>query len=117
VNRVREDWISDSWGGQLRQDRAEPLAQPRMQHRIRTVLGRLQAHLAGGGMEQGQDLGRAATDVLVRVPRRMSLRLPGQTRMRHGLEGTRLVLAPDRQPLLGSLRVGLLDQLFLAAAG
>ena len=66
--RVREAWISDSWRGQLGQDRGETLAQPRMQHRIRTARDRLQAHLAGGGMEQGQDLGRAATDILVRLP-------------------------------------------------
>jgi hypothetical protein len=36
--------------------------------------------------------------------------------MRHGLERTGLVLAPDGQPEVGSLRVGLLDHLFLTAA-
>src|SRR4051794_41107152 len=36
--------------------------------------------------------------------------------MRHGLKGTGLVLTPDRQPKLRAQRVGLLDQLFFAAA-
>ena len=36
--------------------------------------------------------------------------------MRHGLERAGLVLTPDRQPKLRALRVGLLDQLFLARA-
>jgi hypothetical protein len=47
-----------------------------MQHRIGAALGRLQPHLAGGGMEQGQDLGRAASDILVRLSRRMAAQLP-----------------------------------------
>src|SRR3954471_12043676 len=36
--------------------------------------------------------------------------------MRHGLKGAGLVLTPDREPKLGAERVGLLDQLFFAAA-
>src|SRR5215210_743772 len=67
-------------------------------------------------MEQGQDLGRASADVFMRLPGRGAARLPGRTRMRHGLERTGLILTPDREPLLGSLRVSLLDQLFLAGA-
>src|SRR3954453_11303859 len=67
-------------------------------------------------MEQGQDLGRAAADVFVRLGGRVLARLPGYAGMRHGLERPGLVLAPDREPKLGAERVGLLDQLFLAAA-
>src|SRR5918998_209432 len=67
-------------------------------------------------MEQGQDLGRAAADVLMRLGGGLAARLPGGTGMRHRLERAGLVLAPDRQPLLGTKRVGLLDQLFLAGA-
>ena len=67
-------------------------------------------------MEQGQDLGRAAADVFVRLLGRVFARLPGWARMRHGLKRPRLVLAPDRQPKLSAQRVGLLDQLFLAKA-
>ena len=67
-------------------------------------------------MEQGQDLGCAAADVLVRLLCRVFARLPRHPGMWHGLKGTGLVLAPDRQPKLGAQRVGLLDQLFFAAA-
>jgi hypothetical protein len=91
-----------------------------MEHRIRASLGRLQAELqadlAGGGMKQGQDPGCATTDILVWLCRRVRLRLPRNTRMRHGLERAGLIFAPDGEPRLGSLRVGLLDQLFLAGA-
>src|SRR5215217_5496050 len=51
-------------------------------------------------MEQGQDLGRAAPDVFVRLRRWSPSRLPRHTRMRHGLKGTGLVLTPDREPKL-----------------
>ena len=67
-------------------------------------------------MEQGQDLGRAAPDVFVRLGRRSPSRLPRHTGMRHGLKGTGLVLTPDREPKLRPQRVGLLDQLFFATA-
>src|SRR3954451_11714577 len=67
-------------------------------------------------MKQGQDLGRAAPDVFVRVLGRVVARLPGCARMRHGLKRPRLVLTPDREPKLRAQRVGLLDQLFLARA-
>src|SRR3954447_7636744 len=67
-------------------------------------------------MEQGQDLGRAAPDVVVRVLGRVVARLPRHTSMRHGLKGTGLVRAPDREPKLRPPRGGLLDQLFWARA-
>ena len=54
-------------------------------------------HLSGGGMEQGQDLGRAAADIFVRLRGGLAVRPPTAARMRHGLERTGLVLAPDRQ--------------------
>src|SRR6185503_7403027 len=69
-------------------------------------------------MEQGQDLGGATADVLVRLGGRLFARLPGYAGMRHGLERPRLVLAPDRQPKLGAERVGSLDQpLFTIVSG
>src|SRR3954470_22268612 len=69
-------------------------------------------------MEQGQDLGRAAADVFVRLGGRVLARLPGYAGMRHGLKRPRLVLAPDREPKLGAEHVGSLDQpLFTAASG
>src|SRR6185503_182487 len=67
-------------------------------------------------MEQGQDLGRAAADVFVRLLGRVFAQLPGYSGMRHGLKRPRLVLTPDREPKLSAQRVGLLDQLFLAKA-
>src|SRR3954468_22477602 len=69
-------------------------------------------------MEQGQDLGRAAADVFVRLGGRLFARLPGYAGMGDGFKPPRLVLAPDRQPQLGAERVGSLDQpLFTAASG
>ena len=67
-------------------------------------------------MEQGQDLGCATSDVFMRLLGRVFARLPRHAGMRHGLKGAGLVLTPDRQPKLGAKRVGLLDQLFFAAA-
>src|SRR5689334_8064252 len=81
-----------------------------MQHRIRAASRRLQPHLAGGGMEQGQDLGCAAADVFVRLRRWSPSRLPGWARMRHRLKRPCLVLTPNGQPKLGAERIGLLDQ-------
>ncbi len=96
---------------QLRQDLAQTLIQPRMQHRIYASIGFHQPHLAGGGTEQGQDLGRAATDVLMRPRRRAAGRTaPDAAPPRTGRP--RLVLALDRQPKLGAQREGLIDQLF-----
>jgi hypothetical protein len=46
-------------------------------------------------MKQGQDLGRAAADILVRLGGRVALRLPRHTRMWNGLERTGLILTPD----------------------
>src|SRR5215204_6311711 len=69
-------------------------------------------------MEQGQDLGCATPDVLVRLGGRSPLWLPRHTGMWHGLKRPGLVLAPDRQPKLSAQRVSLLDQpLFAAASG
>src|SRR5215207_4679470 len=65
-------------------------------------------------MEQGQDLGRAAPDVFMRLGGRSPLWLPRPTRMRHRLKRPGLVLTPDREPKLRPQRVGLLNQLFLA---
>src|SRR5215218_9819254 len=67
-------------------------------------------------MEQGQDLGRAAPDVFVRLEGRSPSWLPRHPGMRHGLKGAGLVLTPDRGPKLPPQRVALLDQFFLARA-
>src|SRR5215210_7633353 len=67
-------------------------------------------------MEQGQDLGCSTADVFVRLLGRVFAWLPRHAGMRHGLKGAGLILAPDRQPKLCAECVGLLDQLFFAAA-
>ena len=67
-------------------------------------------------MNQGQDLGRTTADVFVRLEGWLAARLPRHPGMWHSLKRPRLVLAPDRQPKLSAQRVGLLDQLFFAAA-
>src|SRR5689334_14367227 len=46
-------------------------------------------------MEQGQDLGGAATDIFVWLLGRVFARLPGWAGMRHGLKGAGLVLTAD----------------------
>ena len=99
---------------QRRQDHLQPLLEPAMQDRVGAAADRLEVHLAAGGMEQGQDLAGAAPDILVRPGRGAASRPPAAARLRHGLEGTGLVLAPDRQAEGGAERVGPLDQpLFL----
>ncbi len=87
-----------------------------MQDHIRAVGRRLDPHLTRGGMKQGQDLGRTAAHVFVRLLRRLAGRLPARPRLRDGLERPGLILAPDRQTQLRAERVGPLDQLFFAVA-
>src|SRR5919107_2646211 len=67
-------------------------------------------------MEQGQELARAAPDMLVRPGGGMAARSPTAAGVRHGLERAGLVFAPDRQAEGGAERVGPLDQPLLAAA-
>src|SRR3954449_795342 len=103
---------------QRRQDHPEPLLEPAMQDRVGAAADRLEVHLSRRGMEQGQDLAGATPDILVRPGRRVALRSPAAARLRHGLERTGLVLAPDLQAEGGAERVGSLDQpLFAAASG
>ena len=69
-------------------------------------------------MEQGQDLGRAAADVFMRLGGRSPSRLPRHTGMRHRLKRAGFVLTPNGQPQLGAPCVGLLDQpLFTIVSG
>src|SRR6201989_1242071 len=69
-------------------------------------------------MEQGQDLGRAAADIFVRLRGGLTVGSPTAARVRHGLERTGLIRAPNRQAKASALPVGPLDQpLFAAASG
>ena len=51
-----------------------------------------------GRAEQGEHLGRAPADVLVRLAGRVALRPPGRAGVRDRLERAGLVFAPDLQP-------------------
>src|ERR1700749_584237 len=65
-----------------------------MQDCIGDARRRLDTHLAGGWLKQGEDLGRAGAHIFMRLARWLALRLPTAAGMRHGLERPRLVLAP-----------------------
>src|SRR5918911_4204245 len=67
-------------------------------------------------MEQGQDLGRAAADIFVRLRGGLAVWSPTATRVRHRLERAGLVRASHRQAKVGALGVGPLDQPLFAAA-
>ena len=49
-------------------------------------------------MEQGQQLGRAITDILVRLPLGLPSRLPTVAQVGLGLKRAHLIGGPDRQP-------------------
>jgi hypothetical protein len=61
---------------QVVQELEQFVLQPGVQHGIGCSGHALGPHLASGWTEQGQQLGRAATDVLVRLALRVSLGLP-----------------------------------------
>lgn len=89
-----------------------------MQDRVGAAADRLEVHLAGRRVKQGQDLARATPEILVRLCGGVALRPPTAARVRHRLERAGLVFAPDRQAKSGAERVGPLDQpLFAAASG
>ena len=73
-----------------------------MQDHVRRVGHALGAHLAGGGAEQRQQLGRAAADVLMRLTNRPALRPPGLTGLWDGLVRTCLILTPHGDAYLFS---------------
>ena len=70
-------------------------------------------YLARTRLEQSQHLGRALTEVLVRLLRWVAFRLPTRTGLRYRLERPCFVLAPEIQAKLLAQRVGVLNQLFL----
>ena len=78
-------------GGQFR-------LEPGMQHGVGRVGDALGPQLTGRGPEQGEQLGGATPDVLMRQERRLADRRPADAGLRDGLVGPGLILAPDRQP-------------------
>ena len=97
------------------QDRRQLVFEPRVQHGIRGVLDRLGAQFAGRWPEQGQQFRGAATDVFVRVPRRLPFGLPGAPRLRKGLIRASLILTPDRDAHSLGRQVRPLDGAFFSA--
>ena len=80
--------------------------EPRVQDLVRRVGDGQGPYLTGRRPEQGEQLGGAAADVLVGLPRRLALRLPGRTGLWESLVGTGLILAPhlQAQRLPGAVR-------------
>src|SRR4051794_31284590 len=56
-------------------------------------------------MEQGQDLGRAAADIFMRLRGGLAVWSPTAARVRHSLERAGLILAPYRQAKASALGV------------
>ena len=89
--------------------------QPGVQHRVGGAGDTLDPNPPGRRVEQGQQLGRAVTDVLVRVAGRAGRRAPVGPGLGDRLVRPGLILGPDRQLGLG---VRPLDQpLFTVASG
>ncbi len=63
-------------------NRGQPRLEPTRQDRVGAAADRLEVHLSGCGMEQGQDLARATPDRLVRPDCRVTLRPPTAARLR-----------------------------------
>src|SRR6266568_1323768 len=87
-----------------------------MQHDVRATGDAFDAHLAGGGMEQRQHLGRAMANVLMRVASRPTDRLPVNAWLGDCLVRAGFVHAPYGQTHAFPFGVGLLDQPFFALA-
>jgi hypothetical protein len=105
-------------GGQRGDDCGQGLLEPAMQDRVRAPADRLDIHLPGRRLKQGQELACAAPDILMGLGGGAPVRLPGTSGMRHRLERPGLVFAPNRQAKRGGERVGSLDQpLFATASG
>src|SRR5215472_10492803 len=113
---VRRRWELGMVAGQLGQfgqDLEQFLLQPGVQDDIwRSGYG-LGPHFARGRTEQGQQLGRATTEVLVWLPTWFALWLPGMAGLRNGLIRASLVLTPEWDAHRFSDAVGQVDQVAL----
>ena len=67
-----------------------------MQNRIGATGHPLHPHLSISRVEQGQQLGRAIADILVRLPLGLSGWLPTVAQVGLGLKRTGLIGGPDR---------------------
>src|SRR5438128_314885 len=104
--------------GQVSQDLQQFWLQPWVQDHVRRVGHPSCTHLAGGRAEQGQQLGRAAADVLMRLTNWLTLRPPGLTGLRNGLVRACLILTPHGNTYAFSDVVGEFDEpLFTSVCG
>ena len=87
-----------------------------MQDRVGAVGDPLDPHVAGGGMKEHQELGRATAEILMRITFRRTGGLPAVARLWNRLVGPCLILTPHGKPASFALLVSGLDQFFLAAA-
>ncbi len=90
VLRAGDGWECGEHLGQLSPE-------PRVEHGVGRVRDPFGPHLAGRRTEQGQQFGRPATHVLMRLTHRLTNGCPGDSWLRNRLVRTGLVLAPDRQ--------------------
>lgn len=74
------------------------------------------ADLARRWMKQREHFGGPIFGIVMGLLDRVSFRLPMLPRIGDGLIGARLILRPDRQPLLLGQCVRLLDQVFFPTA-
>lgn len=84
--------------------------EPGMQDGVRAAGHGLGAQGAVSRAEEGEQLGRPPSDILVGLARRLGLRLPGSAGLGDRLVGAGLILAEQRDPRRFGLAVGLLDQ-------
>ncbi len=82
-----------------------------MQDGIGAALHRFSAHLSGRRTQQGEQLERLASNVLMGQARWLALEVPGRARLRDRLVRTSLILAPELQPEALSELIGALDHL------
>jgi hypothetical protein len=102
----------------LCEDGFEFAFEPGMQDGIGAALHRFSSHLSGRRTQQGEQLERLASNVLMGQARWLTLDVPGRARLRDRLLRTTLILAPQLQPKALSELIGALDhRLFLLAQG
>jgi hypothetical protein len=70
------------------------------------------SQLPSGGSKQGEQFTRFATNIVVILPRWLSLRLPTGAGVGHPLRGTCLIFTPQRQPDPLCQQVGSLNHRF-----
>ena len=79
---------------------------------VADATGSAPGHRPGGRPEQGEQLGGAAMEVLMRQPDGVAFWLPGGAVVGDGLIRSGLILAPDLQPQRLPQAIGTLDQVF-----